>query len=325
MAGLANYWGILPKWREKSIFIVKKAMLKASYEVLQHSTGHSFLLRVFGEIAFTAPYHFHPEYELTLILEGRGKRYVGSHMADFRAGDLVLVGSHLPHCWKLEGDGEKGSTIVIQFAPDFLGPAFFSKAELAAVANLLERSGCGIQFSQKTQEYLLDRMLALAGEINNFRRLIGLLEILQELALSKDCLLLDSQRVTAELSQADRERTHPIFAYLVENFRGEISLDKAASIAGMTTNAFCRYFKKITRKTFMETVIEYRLNHATQQLIQTDRSVSEICFDSGFGDISHFYKMFRSKMQVSPLHYRKKFMQETSSAPFSSGPFIQHD
>jgi AraC-like DNA-binding protein len=286
-------------------------MLKASFEVLQHSAAHSFLLRVFGEVAFTAPYHFHPEYELTLILEGSGKRYVGSHMADFRAGDLVLLGSHLPHCWKLEGEADRGSTIVLQFAPDFLGKDFFSKAELALISNLLQKSGCGIQFGGRTREVVTERMRTLAAESNDFRQLIGFLEILQELALSKDPVLLDPRRVTAELTLADQERAYPIFAYLVENFRADISLDKAAAIAGMTPNAFCRYFKKITRKTFMETVIEYRLNHATQQLIQTDMPVSAICFDSGFNDVSHFYKMFRSKMQLSPLHYRKKFRQHT--------------
>jgi AraC-like DNA-binding protein len=286
-------------------------MLKASYEILQHSASHSFLLRVFGELAFTAPYHFHPEYELTLILEGNGKRYVGSHMADFRTGDLVLLGSHLPHCWKLERNTDRGNTIVVQFAPDFLGKDFFSKAELAPISSLLQKSGCGIQFGGTTREHVAERMRTLAAETNDFRRLIGFLEILQELALAKDPVLLDPKRVTAELTQADRERAYPIFAYLVENFRGDMSLDKAAAIAGMTPNAFCRYFKRVTRKTFMETVIEYRLNHATQQLIQTDKPVSAICFDSGFNDVSHFYKMFRSKMQVSPLHYRKKFRQDT--------------
>ncbi|HZE85432.1 MAG TPA: AraC family transcriptional regulator, partial [Puia sp.] len=140
-------------------------------------------------------------------------------------------------------------------------------------------------------------------------------ELLQELALEKDIVLLDTSGSTAGLTPADRERIQPIFAYLVENFRGPISLEAAAAIAGMSPNAFCRYFKKITRKTFMETVIEYRLNHATQQLIQTDKPISTICFDSGFGDISHFYKMFRAKMQLSPLHYRRKFMQDNNIMP----------
>jgi len=297
-------------------------MLKASYEVLQPPAGHSFLLKTFGELAFTAPYHFHPEYELTLITEGRGKRYVGNHMADFSAGDLVLIGPHLPHCWKLEAipPPSPAGAIVIQFSPDFLGKEFFSKAELTPIGHLLQNSGCGIQFPRPAMlpgpppaiPAVEERIRILATETNDFRKLIGLLEILQELALSRSSILLDTRRITAELAPVDRERIHPIFAHLVENFRGEVSLASAAAVIGMTPNAFCRYFKKITRKTYMETVIEYRLNYATQQLVQTGKPISAICFDSGFSDISHFYKMFRSRMQVSPLHYRKKFMRETT-------------
>jgi AraC-like DNA-binding protein len=103
-----------------------------------------------------------------------------------------------------------------------------------------------------------------------------------------------------------------VFAYIVDNFHNEISLNKAAEIIGMTPNAFCKYFKKITRKTFMETVINYRINFATQQLIKTDKTIADVCFESGFGDISHFYKMFTSRMEVSPLNYRKQFLQETN-------------
>ncbi len=316
MIALAIYWAILPQFINFPYISNKiNLMLKASYEVLQHSSTHSFLLKVFGPLAFTAPYHYHPEFELTLILEGDGKRYTGSHMADFKAGDLVLLGPHLPHCWKLEGDQEertKAHTIVIQFAGDFLGADFFSRAELAPIDKLLQRSICGIQFRRPTRETVRERMQLLAREDNDFRRLMGFLEILQELALSKDAVILEPQRMATEIAPPDRERTYPIFAYLVEHFRDQISLDQAAAIAGMTPNAFCRYFKKITRKTFMETVIEYRLNHAKQQLIQTDKPISDICFDSGFGDVSHFYKMFRSRTNLSPLHYRRKFMEETN-------------
>lgn len=295
-------------------------MQKASYEVLQPPSGHSFLLKVFGELAFTAPYHFHPEYELTLITQGRGKRYVGNHMADFGADDLVLIGPYLPHCWKLEAASDPAETrqagaIVIQFAPDFLGEHLFAKAEFSHIRKLLQNSGCGIHFPpspRAAMPSLADQVKMLSTEKNEFRKLIGLLEILQELALSRNDTLLDTSRITAEIPPIDRERIHPIFAYLVENFRGDISLDSAAAAIRMTPNAFCRYFKKITRKTFMETVIEYRLNYATQQLVQTDKPISAICFDSGFGDISHFYKMFRSRMQLSPLNYRRQFMQETT-------------
>lgn len=282
-------------------------MLKASYEVLQPPGNHSFLVRTFGKTGFAAPYHFHPEYELTWIVKGSGKRYAGSNMAGFTDGDLVLLGPHVPHCWKLQPDGKKSvaRSVVIQFSPDFLGNDFFNKAELLNIHQLFQRSSSGIQFMKGTK--VQEQIKELTEEKNSFKQLIRLLEILQQLAVSKEYVLLDQQRLTAEISPANQARINPIFAYLVENFRREVSLNKAAAIAGMTPNAFCKYFKRTTRKTFMETVIEYRINYATQQLIQSDKSISDICFDSGFGDISHFYKMFKAKMQVSPLHYRQQF------------------
>jgi len=288
-------------------------MIKASYEVLQPTSGHSFIVRKFGKTAFDAPYHFHEEYELTYISHGHGKRYVGSHMENFTSGDLVLLGANLPHCWKLEADepgNENASAIVIQFNANFLGDDFFNKAELQGIKKLLQKSGSGISFNSGTRSNINRSMAQMAQEKGNFKMLISLLEILQRLTLSTEYTLLDQQGNIAEKSRAEQERINPVFAYLVDNFRGQVSLDEASGIAHMTPNAFCKYFKKITRKTFMETVIEYRLNYATQQLVQTDKPISEISFDSGFGDVSHFYKMFKYKMHQSPLHYRKNFMRE---------------
>lgn len=288
-------------------------MIKASYEVLQPASGHSFLLRKFGKMAFDAPYHFHEEIELTYIVHGSGKRYVGNHMEDFSQGDLVLLGSNLPHCWKLDNDdpqNEHASAIVIQFNSNFLGEEFFNKAELLGIRKMFQKSGSGMSFNAGTRSSIDHKLEHLAAEKNNFKMLVSLLEILQRLAVSDEYALLDQQRSVAEQSPSEQERINPIFAYLVENFRGQVTLNEAAGIANMTPNAFCKYFKRITRKTFMETVIEYRLNYATQQLIQTDRPISDISFESGFGDVSHFYKMFKHKMHQSPLNYRKNFMRE---------------
>ncbi|HEY8783360.1 MAG TPA: AraC family transcriptional regulator [Mucilaginibacter sp.] len=287
-------------------------MIKASFELLQPGTGQSFLFRKFDKSAFDAPYHFHPEYELTYIVEGKGKRYIGSHMEDFVTGDLVLLGPNLPHCWKLEPEKEtmsEGSAIVIQFDGAFLGDEFFNKYELQHIKKLFQRSGCGISFNSGTQTLVNQSLFALSKEQSNFRMLIGLLEVLQRLASSNEYVLLDQNRIIAQRTMAEQERINPVFAYLVENFREPVSLNEAAGIANMTTNAFCKYFKKITRKTFIETIIEYRLNYAIQQLVQTDKPISEISFASGFGDVSHFYKMFKLKMHLSPLNYRKKFMR----------------
>ncbi|MDN3579548.1 AraC family transcriptional regulator [Mucilaginibacter flavus] len=293
-------------------------MIKASYEILQPSNSQSFLVRKFDKLAFDAPYHFHEEYELTCIIKGSGKRYVGSHMEDFASGDVVLLGPNLPHCWKLEA-GEipagQASAIVIQFNDAFLGSDFFNRSELLQIKNLFQKSGCGVSFHSDTQAEVKRLLLNLVEEKNNFKILIGLLEVLQCMASSDEYILLDQHRIVAERSSAERERINPVFAYLVENFRKQVSLDTAAGIANMTTNAFCKYFKKVTRKTFMETIIEYRLNYAIQQLVQTDKPISEISYESGFGDVSHFYKMFKAKMNLSPLNYRKRFMRNITSAP----------
>jgi len=292
--------------------VLRYTMIKASIEILQPVHGQSFIFRKFDKSAFDAPYHFHPEYELTCILKGTGKRYAGSHMADFSAGDLVFLGPNLPHCWKLDQEKDEqteASAIVVQFDGTFLGDTFFNKSELRQIKKLLQLSGCGIYFKSATRAAVNSKLLELCGEKNNFRLLIGLLEILQRLATSNEYILFDRNRITAKRTLAEQERINPVLAYLVENFREQVSLADAAGIANMTTNAFCKYFKKITRKTFMETIIEYRLNYAIQQLVQTDKPISEISFDCGFGDVSHFYKTFKQKMHLSPLNYRKKFMR----------------
>jgi len=224
-------------------------MAKASFEALNPYTSNSFLLRQFNE--FTAPYHYHPEYELTLILRGKGNRYVGNHMGVYDDGDLVLVGSNLPHCWKnqpLQETEENVSSVVIQFAPDFLGSDFLIKPELSAISNLLRKSAHGIQFTRKTARTISTAMVLLCSEENSFKRLLGLLNMLHQLALSKEYVLLDQQAPTAKQTGTKAERINVILGYIVDNYKNEILLDEAAGRINMTTNAFCKYYKKTTGK-----------------------------------------------------------------------------
>jgi AraC-like DNA-binding protein len=285
---------------------------KASYEILPPSKKESFLIRKFDQKGFAAPFHFHPEYELTCIIEGKGKRFVGTNMTGFENNDLVFIGPNLPHCWKLTpAKKSKPGSVVIQFTHDFLGTHFFAAPEMSNIQKLLKKSAGGIQFRGKVTGIIKERILNLLNEKNNFKKIINLLEILNKLAVSKDYILLDKQNTVTEQSAYNRERINKVFAYIVDNFHDTISLDKASQTVNMTPNAFCKYFKKITRKTLMETVIDFRVNFATQQLIDTDKKIVDICFESGFRDMSHFYKMFTSRLEVSPLNYRKQFLQGT--------------
>jgi len=147
-------------------------MIKASFEILQPVNGQSFLVRRFGKAAFDAPYHFHPEYELTCILQGTGKRYIGSHMEDFATGDLVLLGPNLPHCWKLEPTQDAqadASAIVVQFNAAFLGNDFFEKNEMKHIKKLFQKSGSGVTFNLATSIVVKQSMLALSKEKNSFK------------------------------------------------------------------------------------------------------------------------------------------------------------
>jgi AraC-like DNA-binding protein len=285
-------------------------MLKASYESLQPVKGNSFIATRFEEQAFSAPYHFHPELELTLILKGEGKRYVGSNMSAYTAGDLVLLGSNLPHCWKSEQVKRgkiNGISFVVQFDADFLGSEFFSKTEMIAIQQLTARSKDGIQFTEGTARKIQEDLLQLEASRHPFKKLICFLEILQELAVSKQYVLLNQQQASFTHSLAEQKRIHAVMAYIVDHFRKEIVLEEVAALAGMTPTAFCKFFKRVTRKTLMETVMDYRISYAAQQLVHTDKPVSDIGFDSGFGDVSHFYKTFRQKKHYSPLQYRNQF------------------
>ena len=284
--------------------------MKASLESLNASSLNSFLVRGFEEKQFSAPYHLHPELELTLILSGSGKRYVGSKMNDFYPGDFVLLGPNLPHCWKTEGEknAEKSSSIVVQFKKDFLGDSFFEKPEMMPVVQLLNKSDGGIKFTGDTTFYK-NKMQGLFDEQNSFKRVILLLDILHQLSLSKKKELIEKKKSNTVISVGEQQRLHWVMAYIVEHFKEEVSLSKAAAIASMTSPAFCKYFKKITRKTFIETVTDYRIDYAAQQLINTSHSISQIGFDSGFNDLSHFHKTFKARMQLSPLCYRNIFLQ----------------
>ena len=283
--------------------------MKASFESLD--TGNrSFLVRRFSEKSFSAPYHFHPEYELTLILKGSGKRYVGTHMQAYFPGDLVLLGSNLPHCWKSEnGTNENSVSVVVQFRGDCMGIDFFSKPEMRRIDNLLHKSSNGIFFSGDTN-ILQQKMLGVLYDKSDCKKFILLLDLLHELTLAKKYSVLNKENYYEELSSDEKERLNKVMAYIVDNFQKEISLDKAAALINMTTHAFCKYFKKVTRKTFIEAVNDYRVDFAARQLVHTNMAVSQIGFDSGFNDISNFYKTFRQRTKLSPLGYRKAFVKK---------------
>lgn len=287
-------------------------MSKPTIEIINPGKDTSFIARKFDKRAFDAPLHFHPEIELTCILKGKGKRFVGNNMSGFEENDLVLLGPNIPHCWKLEPLPQaSASSIVVHFDPYFLGKDFFSLPEMQDLKSLIKRAEGGVVFFEKTKNAIIETMAMISEQKKPFERTMQLLSILNQLASSKKYLILNKKNVVPHPDTDPHKRIHNALAYIVENFKEQVSLEEVSSVVGLTPNAFCKYFKKLTRKTFIQTVTDYRINYSRQLLTETDKSISDICFESGFGDMSHFYKTFYLKMKVSPSNYRKQYLQDT--------------
>ena len=278
--------------------------MKAVFEKLDQNNSSSFLFRSIELKAFDAPFHFHPEFELTHIKKGEGQRYVGTQVEDFVDGDLVFLGSNLPHCWisKPISENENVSATVIQFKADFLGQNFLESIEMQHVKSFLAESKAGFKV-------LSEEKLEILAEINrmqyldNYQKLLSLLNILGILSQSKNLQKIDLSFSSIKHSNNETVRFQKVFAYLIEHYREEISLQKIAEIAHLSPTSFCRYFKSITGKTFLEIVNEYRIQFACQLLKKNEMPVSQIAFESGFNDVPYFNKLFKKLKGVSPLGF----------------------
>jgi len=253
----------------------------------------------------TRPYwHYHPELELVYVKGGNGKRHIGSHLSYFQDGELVLIGSNLPHQGFTERIEGKESETVIQFRSDFLGENFFNVPEMAGIASLFERALKGLSFRQNILEEVGEKIIALV-EKDKFSQILGLLEVLRDLSITEDYKVLNADGFLMVAKPQDNDRLNRVLNHIKENFQDTISLTEICDMVGMTEPSFCRYFKKITAKTFTQFLNEYRLVHASKLLAEKQISITEVCFESGFSNYSHFVERFKKFSGQSPSNYRK--------------------
>jgi AraC-like DNA-binding protein len=277
-----------------------------AYEKLRVDENCLFHFREFVLERFTSPLHVHDEFELILIKKSHGKLYVGNEVANFSDDDVFLFAPGIPHCFYNSKDYEKGGVLahalVVQFKHDFLGKDFFNKTESYKLKQLINLSKAGIHFNNPSKR-LKSRIQNLDKQ-NNLQKLGYLLFILSELANNKEYTLLTSGRLILNITES--KVINDVFQYVAENFQKDISLGKAADIANMQKSAFCRYFKRRTKKKFMEFVNEIRLTHAQKLLVETDKNILEIAYECGYESTSYFYRGFKHYNKMSPVNYRKK-------------------
>ena len=285
-----------------------KKSTSPSLEQILPAVGSSFLVRRFSSSCENtlANWHFHPELELVFVHGGSGKRHIGKNVSYFNDGDLVLMGANLPHYGFTDRLTGSRSETVVQFKEDFLGERFFDIPEMNSVKKLFRIAKQGITFHGKTKESVGKKIETLSW-IDHYDRLLGLLEIIKELSLSQEYEILNADGVALAVDAKENERINTVYNFIRENFKESISLDEISDQVHMTVPAFCRYFKKNSRKTFTKFVNEYRVVHASKLLAETPMSITDIAFESGFNNFSHFNKRFREFTGKSPSEYRKAF------------------
>ncbi|GIZ08881.1 AraC family transcriptional regulator [Flavobacterium sp. UMI-01] len=257
-------------------------------------------------------WHYHPEYELLYISQSTGIRFVGDNVSHFYPGELVLVGSYLPHLWRndeayYESDGNlMVKTIVLKFTSNFIGEGTFDNTEFIGIKNLLEQSNFGVSFDKSISEELHNELLEIT-ELPKGKQTINLLNILYRLSLCKEeeKTILSSTDMR-QFSNENPDRLDNVIRYISDNYKSDISLKDVSDIACMTTNSFCRFFKKMTNKSFTEFLNEIRIRNASRMLIQENTPISEICYNVGYKSIPNFNKQFKSVMGDTPKNYRYK-------------------
>ncbi|RZJ68782.1 MAG: AraC family transcriptional regulator [Flavobacterium sp.] len=282
--------------------------MKPALEVIEPSFGSSFHYSRFDENANAKSHvwHYHPEVELVYVNGGSGKRQIGSHVSYYNDGDLILIGSNLPHCgFTDEATGNKNET-VIQMKPDFLGSAFQDLPEMKNLGLLFNQAKGGIAFGQTTKKAVGDRIESME-KLPQFERLMSMLSILNDLHLAQDFKILNAEGFALETQVQDNDRINLVFNHVKDHFQNPITLEEMADLVSMTVPSFCRYFKKVTNKTFTRFVNEYRVVHASKLLAEKSIGITEISYESGFNNFSYFNKTFKELTGKSASQYRQQY------------------
>ncbi len=285
--------------------------MKAHYTEIYNEAQTQISVIEKNEPYYNSPFHYHPEFELAYVKEGFGKRIIADKIESFYAGDLVFLGSGLPHVWQNDDIFHKGFAnfrskfVIVHFRKEIFSDEMMQLQESSKLNDLFARSARGIKIVGKTQEVITEKLSRLNAK-KGLDRFIGLLEILHIISLSKETEFISYKGYSGRLANQKIDRLAEVYNYVSENFNREISLTDVARMTNLTPPAFCRLFKKRTNRHFVSYLNDVRISKACQQLLETDLNISEIAFQSGYKTVSNFNKIFKKNIGTSPKAYREK-------------------
>ncbi len=260
---------------------------------------------------FYNQWHFHPEIELIYIHKGRGTRFIGNDVHRFERDELCLIGSDMPHMWRCdpeyfaEGSKLRLDVTVIYFHHDFLGDKFFNTPELKSIASLLEKAKRGIKITGDTR-FKVRELIGKLSNASGLQRITTLLSILEKISFSDEKEYINTLYNPGGIEKSEADRLNSVFQYISDNFQRRITLAEIASVANLSAKAFCRYFKSKTRKTLSDFLLEVKVAHACNLLLEKDMSIYEVCYDSGFNNLSNFNRYFKKLTNKTPLEFKKE-------------------
>lgn len=256
---------------------------------------------------FLKVWHHHPELELVVIRKSTGTRFIGDSIEKFQEGDVVLIGANLPHMWLNdeiyfeEGSGLMAEAIGIHFTQDFLGEGFLKTPEMHSISKLVDRAQQGIQFINLDTGLLEDlkNLLTLEG----FEKTWRFIKVLKNLSGHENYNLLSSTGFINSFEKTENENLDKVYAFIFKNFNTPIRSRDVAKIAHMHASAFSRFFKRVHRKTFTRYLNEIRIGYACKLLMEQRNSISSVCYESGFNNVSNFNRQFKAIAGMSPSRY----------------------
>lgn len=288
--------------------------MKPHFHKVPSNSDHSFSVRHDIKLNFGTIWHFHPELELHYIVKGQGTQYIGDSVSSFTDGDLILLGENLPHTWRcseeyFEGESEaEVEAYVLQFLPTCFGKDFLGLPETQGLLSLYEKAKKGMIIQGETKKKL-SKMLSQTVQSSNLERVINLMQILQILASSSEYKTISPGYANSHLANiSEMERLEKIYSHVLANYKEDISLENIASLANLSVSSFCRYFKTMTNKTFFEFLIEIRISNVCRSLIEDKLPIEVICYESGFNNVSNFYRHFNKVTGMTPLAYKKQYL-----------------
>lgn len=288
--------------------------MKPALRQITATPQSSFLVRKDVGESMHNNWHYHPEIELLFIKRSSGTWLIGDHIGHFQNGDLVLIGANLPHCFRHEyvhltkKGSQAGESICIKFVPGIFGNTFLNMPEAKALKDLFSTCNSGLQVTGKTRNMLpatIEKILTASPG----KKLVYLLSILEEIAGNKEYIPLSSTGFMQPPGDNNRDKIKLVFEYTFNHYNEKITLNEVAALLNMTMQSFCRYFKNKTNKTYIQFLMEVRIGYACRLLVEDEKNVSEVCYECGYNNMSHFNHQFKAITKKTPLEYKNDYLR----------------